>query len=238
MERKTINYYRNELAKGFNETIIKEVIKKYGNNGTIRFNRDDTEFHWNHRVEDIGIDKSGNLWLGIYWQGDSTDGTCSVKVSDFRYRNEVVIPAEHFFDCGRTYERHSDIRVSREELNDAINAVLTYISPERIKARKEYAEKCAVAKRIHNYTGNELYKQYAGGFWQRDERWYNGINAVDAYYESHWKELGKLTDERLKEVVKAVFLANYKYDRNMAMTKPEHAWEKGKKIYDLSYSLA
>lgn len=238
MERKTINYYRNELAKGFNETIISDVIKKYGNNGQIRFDTRKVKFHWNHCIDSIGVGKNGGLWLGIYWQGDSTDGTDSVNVSDFRFRNEVVIPASSYFDGYRTRYNHSDIRVSREELNEAVKEVLNYISPESIKARKEYEQKCEVNKKIHNYTGNELYNRYAGGFWSRDERWFNGIHAVDAYFEAHWKELGRLTDERLKEVVKAVFLTNYKYDCNIAKTKPEHSWEKGEKIYDLSYSLA
>lgn len=237
MERKTINYYRNELAKGFNENIVKEVLVKYGDKGVIKFNTNKMPFHWNHCVDSIGVSKTGELWLGIYWQGDSTDGNDSVSVKDFRCRNEVVIPASSYFDGYRTRYDHSDIRVSKDELTDAVTALLNYISPESIKARKEYAEKCAVKGRIHNYTGNELYNRYAGGFWSRDERWYNGINAVDAYFEVHWKELGKLTDERLKEVVKAVFLANYKYDRNMAMTEEKYSWDR-KKIYDLSYSLA
>ena len=104
--RKTDKYFRTELRKGFDEgsAVIADVLKKHftGKWGTeVKVKN---EFNWNHCVEGFGLTSKGEVYVNVYWQGDNTDGNNTVCLNDFKYRNEVVIPAESFFDGYRTYK--------------------------------------------------------------------------------------------------------------------------------------
>lgn len=145
-QRKTKKYYRELIASrmlGTPVCVIAEVIKKYapkdGWRSEIYFRREATPFKWNHRIERIGLNKSGmsSAYLDIYWQGDSTDGNTTVNLSDVIRAvgsgRDYVIPAEHEFINGRTYERFSDICISREEVGNAYKALINYLSPKSTK---------------------------------------------------------------------------------------------------------
>lgn len=72
---------------------------------------------WNHRITGFSFYK-GDLYINIYWQGDSTDGDSSVKIipGKISYR----IPAEHYDDGYITRTVHDDINIDSEELYNAI----------------------------------------------------------------------------------------------------------------------
>ena len=143
--KKTAKYYRDILNSGNISkalSVLGEVIKKYGSKRWSDYSkandiinvREYTEFNWNHQIEGFFIGKNGEVLVDIYWQGDSTDGNTSEYASSLMYGK--VIPAEHEFDGYRTYYKHGDLRISREEFADALKAVGKYLAPEEIKARK------------------------------------------------------------------------------------------------------
>ena len=66
----------------------------------------------------------------------NTDGNNTICLNNFRYRNEVVIPAESFFDGYRTRNTHGDIYVEKFEIIEAFKRVADYLEPAAIKARK------------------------------------------------------------------------------------------------------
>ena len=136
--RKTDKYFRTELRKGFDEgsAVIADVLKKHftGKWGTEV--KVENEFNWNHCVEGFGLTSKGEVYVNVYWQGDNTDGNNTVYLNDFRYRNEVVIPAESFFDGYRTRNTHSDIHVEKFEIIEAFKRVADYLEAAAIKARK------------------------------------------------------------------------------------------------------
>lgn len=139
-QRKTKKYYRELIAKQMLYTpvgVIGEVVTKYAPKNKyhteVYLNKDIAEFQWNHRLEYIGVNKkSGRVYLDIYWQGDSTDGNESVVLTDvinaIRSGRYYVIPAEHEFIGDRTYCRHGDIRISKEEVENAYKALISYLT--------------------------------------------------------------------------------------------------------------
>ena len=129
--KKTAKYYRdifsgNDIRKAI--SALPEVIKKYGykrwsgskGNDTL-YMKKYTEFEWNHQIEGFFLTDKGKLCVDIYWQGDSTDGNDSLYVSECIYGK--TIPAEHEWLGDRTYTRHGDLRISKEEFEAAIKAV-------------------------------------------------------------------------------------------------------------------
>lgn len=227
--RKTAKFYRDSLAGGFNEALVREVVKSYGDYGS-RISLRPENFHWNHRPSGFSLDKKGNLWLGIYWQGDSTDGDNEVMVSDLLRRGTVVIPAEHFFECGRTYERHGDLRVTRDELEETTRALVEWLSPDKVKARREVKLRRSIEDLVTEYVGHELGEKYAPrGSWMDDrDRYWNGRHAVDEYVKANWKEMLPLKKDERKAVMLAVFKANHRHETRNC---------EGKRVYDLSYKI-
>ena len=136
--RKTDKYFRTELRKGFDEglAVIADVLKKHFTGKWRTEVKVENEFNWNHCVEGFGLTSKGEVYVNIYWQGDNTDGNNTVCLNDFRYRNEVVIPAESFFDGYRTRNTHGDIHVEKFEIIEAFKRVADYLEPAAIKARK------------------------------------------------------------------------------------------------------
>lgn len=121
--RKTKKYYQNIVNQGLLPAlaILPEIVSHYGKNPQGLRGRKkifvDTEMGWNHRITGFSFYK-GDLYINIYWQGDSTDGISSVKIVPGRisYR----IPAEHYDDGYRTRTVHNDINIAAEELYNAI----------------------------------------------------------------------------------------------------------------------
>jgi len=121
--RKTKKYYKSIVNKDLFSAlaISPEIVSHYGKNPKGHRGRKeifvDTEIGWNHRITGFSFYKK-NLYIDIYWQGDSTDGNDSVKIVSGKtaYR----IPAEHYDDGYRTRTVHSDIIIDSEELYNAI----------------------------------------------------------------------------------------------------------------------
>lgn len=142
-QRKTKKFYRELIAKQMLNTpidIIKEVVKKYAPEDkwwTRIYLAKNTKFNWNHKIERIGVSENGKgvVYFSIYWQGDSTDGNDTADltkvINAVRYGREYVIPAEHEFIGNRTYCRHSDLRISKEEVEDAYKALVAYLTPTK-----------------------------------------------------------------------------------------------------------
>ena len=236
--RKTAKYYRDILNSGNiskSIAILPEVIKKFGHkrwadysNGNDTLNiRKYTEFNWNHRIEGFFIgnykESKGKLLVDIYWQGDSTDGNESEYASALAYGK--TIPAEHEFIGGRTYYKHSDIRISREEFADALKAVAKYLSPEEIKKRKIANARAETSTKVFNYIDA---KKKNISRWEMENFW-NGRIAVQKVLEKNPELLDKSFDE-LKPIVEKVYSINKKSDYSL-----RGGYYSGEKKYNLSY---
>lgn len=125
--RKTKKYYQNVVNQGLLSAlaILPEIVSRYGKNPQGLRGRKkilvNTEMGWNHRIIGFSFYKK-ELYINIYWQGDSTDGNDSIKMVPGRI--SYHIPAEHYDDGYRTRTIHSDINITAEELYNAIIATI------------------------------------------------------------------------------------------------------------------
>ena len=235
--RKTAKYYREQLAKRQTSTdfenLIKEVCTKFGGKEKEISLRNRVEFNWNHRVEGFRVSSTnGRILVKVYWQGDSTDGDDYVYMTDVLRKGIDVIPAEHEWLGDRTYCRHSDIRVEKEEIDSLIAELAKWLSPSEIKERKIRAELSLIEREISSKLGNEYYNRYASKGWGcKNEEYYNGRRAVNEWVEKVGKDLLKMDKDTIFKVVDTIFHKNYKTDYyfgknwNGDRTKP----------YDLAY---
>lgn len=132
--RKTKKYYREELAKvGFNMTSLKflliDILTKYckekWHEGEFRAIG---EFKGNHRLEGfLYSKKSKKLLINLYWQGDDTDGNEYIEFDKFLYTSFYTIPAKTEFYNNRTYYKHGDITIEREEILALIPFVIDHL---------------------------------------------------------------------------------------------------------------
>lgn len=231
--RKTAKYYRDILNSGYlwkAIEVLPEIIKKFGRKRWSSSKGNDelslrhyTEFEWNHRIDGFFITKKGVVCADIYWQGDSTDGNDSVEVS--RLANGYVIRGEYEWIGDRTYCRHSDIRISREELENAIKALATYLSPEEIKARKEANRKADLSSKVFDYIDT---KKKGLERWEMENFW-NGRIAVQKVLENNPELLNK-TFEELKPIVEKVYANNEKSDYSL-----RGGWYNGEIKYNLTF---
>lgn len=231
--RKTAKYYRDILNSGYlwkAIEVLPEIIKKFGHKRWSSSKGNDelslrhyTEFEWNHRIDGFFITEKGVVCADIYWQGDSTDGNDSVEVS--RLANGYVIRGEYEWIGDRTYCRHSDIRISREELENAIKALATYLSPEEIKARKEADRKADLSSKVFDYIDA---KKKGLERWEMENFW-NGRIAVQKVLEKN-PSLLDLTFDQLKPIVEKVYANNEKSDYSL-----RGGWYNGEKKYNLTF---
>lgn len=229
--KKTAKYYRDILSGDSISAALKvlpEVIKKFGRkrwedysktNDIINL-KDYTEFEWNHQIEGFFISE-GALYVDVYWQGDLTDGNNSVLAA--KCVGGYVIPGKYEFEGGRTYQTHSDIRISRDEFSAAIKAAAKYLSPEAIKERKIAAKRGELSSKVFAFIDSKkknLDRWEMGDFW-------NGRMAVQRLLE---KEPGLLdkTWEEIEPIVSQVYKKNNKTIYSYG----------GSKEYDLTYQVA
>lgn len=232
--RKTAKYYREELVKTQNyttlENLIKEVISKFGNKYKEINLHNMVEFNWNHRVEGFSIASNGRVLVKVYWQGDSTDGDDFVYFTDVLRKGTEVIRAQHEWLGDRTYCKHGDIRVEKDEVMSLVAELSKWLSPTEIKARKISAEISAIKNEISSKMGNDYYRQYASR-WGKNEKYYNGRSAVNELIKQLGKDILKIEKEKLFEIIDKVFLSNYKDDYYF-----EKDWNGvNQKAYNLSY---
>lgn len=232
--KKTAKYYRdilsgNDIRKAV--SVLPEVIKKYGykrwekysKGNDILYVRGYTEFEWNHRIEGFFISDKGNLCVDIYWQGDSTDGNDSVSASSCIYGTTIRGVYEWLGD--RTYCKHSDLRITKEEFANALKAVAKYLSPEEIKKRKIANARAETSTKVFNYIDA---KKKGLDRWEMENFW-NGRIAVQKVLENNPELLNKTFDE-LKPIVEKVFTNNEKSDYSL-----RGGWYNGEKKYNLAY---
>lgn len=214
--RKTAKYYRDILTTSTNVTTLKtaiaEVVKKYGHDNKVHL---EGEFNWNHRLNGFYVNSKGEVSVIVYWQGDSTDGddyAPFVKMwNDTAYNREHIIRAVHYFDGNRTYCKHGDLCTERYQLVELCKLLAEYITPTAIKERK----KREMIGKVQTKVSRKLYTEYHNRFFVRfanNEKYYNGVDAVNTLIEKKGVELFELDDDTLFDIVEKVFKANYKYD--------------------------
>lgn len=211
--RKTAKYYREELVKTQSmntlNTLIKEVVAKFGSSNDLYLAG--VECNWNHWVRGFSVGKNGNLYVKVYWQGDSTDGNDYVSFNEVYGSGKSIIRAETYWDGYRTRFTHGDIIVEKFEVESLIKFLAEWLSPSAIKKRKISAELSKVKEIISNKLGNEYFTKYAHR-WGDNEEYYNGRRAVDEWVKAQGTDLVKMTIEDVLAMVDKVFLANYKTD--------------------------
>lgn len=229
--KKTAKYYRDIISKKSVHSalvILPEVINKYGSvYGGKKYIpvKGFTEFEWNHKIEGFSVAKNGQVLVDIYWQGDSTDGNTYEYASDLIYGK--VIPAE-WDEIGGEYgmqERHSPIRISKEEFEAAIKAVAQYLSPEEIKARKIIDRRHKTMEKVFNYIDE---KKKGLDRWEMEGFW-NGRIAVQKLLEMD-NGLADKPWEEIQPVVEKVFTNNNKSDYTL-----RGGYYDGEKKYNLAY---
>lgn len=201
MIRKTAKYYREALTKNPSEALLKEIVKKYGYDGYIRLN--DIEYNWNHRIDGIALGNAGKLYFDIYWQGDSTDGNDYVLVSDVKGKS-AYIPAV-YEDLGyRTYIKHGDIYVVREEYDNAIKALIEYLSPKAIKARKRQD----LISKTYSIIYEELFPEYKKKPWWSHDDYLKAREATVKHVKACADDLLKLSSAEFHDLIVETFKAN------------------------------
>lgn len=232
--RKTAKFYRDIFTNGNISTaisVLPEVIKKFGYKRHGKYSKtndyinlkDYTEFNWNHQIEGFFLTDKGMVCADIYWQGDSTDGSTSEYVNDLRWGK--TIPAEHEWLGDRTYYKHSDLRISREEFEDAIKALGKFLAPDAIKARKVAAERAEKDTKVFEFLDakkKDLDRWEMEGFW-------NGRIAVQELIEKDKTLLDKPLNELLA-IADKVWENNNKSDYSL-----RGGWYNGEKKYNLAY---
>ena len=231
--RKTAKYYRDIFTSGnisLAISVLPEVIKKFGSKmwSTSKHNdrlylKNYTEFEWNHQIEGFFLTDKGRVVADIYWQGDSTDGSTSEYVNDLRWGK--TIPAEHEWLGDRTYYKHSDIRISREEFENAIRAIGKFLAPDAIKARKAAAERGEKSTKVFEFLDA---KKKDIDRWEMEEFW-NGRLAVQELIEKDKTLLDKPLNELLA-IADKVWENNNKSDYSL-----RGGWHNGEKKYNLAY---
>lgn len=202
MIRKTAKYYREALKNNPSEELLKEIVIKYGEERDIYLA--DVEFNWNHCIKGLCFGKDKRLYFRVYWQGDSTDGDVYVLVSDVR-RGRAFVPAEHEVFGNRTYERHGDINVIREEYDSAIKALIDYLSPAAIKERK----KAEVIDKALKKTRTLIKKEFSDRLRDNREKYSNAMELTCDYAAATAKKLLAMSDTEFSDCIVKTFKANY-----------------------------
>lgn len=202
MIRKTAKYYREALKNNPSEELLKEIVIKYGEERDIYLA--DVEFNWNHCIKGLCFAEGNRLCFRVYWQGDSTDGDVYVLVSDVR-RGRAFVPAEHEVFDNRTYERHGDINVVREEYDNAIKALIDYLSPAAIKERKA----AKLAYDALDVIDKELRPEYLKTHYLGDRYWKARGETCD-YVKEHAAKMLKLSRTDFRNRVAETFYDNLK----------------------------
>lgn len=231
--RKTAKFYRDIFNGNIYKAIsyLPEVIEKFGDRQHGKYSKHNdrirlseyTEFNWNHQIEGFFLDDKGEVYASIYWQGDSTDGTTSIKASQLVCGR--TIPAEHEWLGDRTYYTHGDLRIGAQEFGEAVRAVAKFLAPEEIKARKVAKERSEKRSAIFNAIDakrEKISRFNMEGFW-------NGRMAVQKLFENE----PEIIDRPMQEVMDIAFKV---WDNNNRSTYSLRGGYYGGEIkYNLNY---
>jgi hypothetical protein len=230
--RKTAKYYREQLNIVKNcsmlNSLIKELVDKYGSNRELSI--DGNKCNWNHWVDGFYISPKNELFVSVYWQGDSTDGTDYVSFNELFNRGKCVIRSKSFWDGNRTRIVHSDINVEKYELDNLISLLIEWLSPNAIKERKIKAEITKLKGMVNSKMGNEYYQKYSRRFGANEE-YYNGRGAVAELMDKKAIDFIKMDFDEVMEIIDKVFRNNYKTDRCFG----GGSFMRAKEPYNLSY---
>ena len=237
--RKTAKYYR-EILNGNNIykslEVIPEIMKKFGFVGEysteINFSRDvvHDNFNWNHSIEGFYLSKKGELYVHVYWQGDSTDGTESVLA---RYLVGGYTINAKWEDVGGSWGRecvHSPLNISADEISKAVKAIIPLLSSDLIKARKKYQENrpfvMPLYKRINTLVLNDRpYNRYGDDEYKQKR--HNAEDAVRSLVEDAKKYM-QMPESECGKLLNKVYEQNYKLDSEFKRNA------EGEKIYNLA----
>lgn len=204
---RTAKYYRENLKKNPSEELLKEIVVKYGDGGQDIYLAD-VEFNSNHCIKGLSLD-DGKLYFYIYWEGDSTDGDATVLVSDVR-DGKAFIPAVQEVFGQHPSELHGDIHVSRKEYDNAIKALIEYLSPKAIKERNALE---LTRKALPIISGELLPKYRVINKWWCAAYWMAKEKTRD-YVKEHAAELFKLSDSDFHDLVVKIFDEKYQQGYN------------------------
>lgn len=134
--KKTNKYIREELRKDFKagSVVISDALNNYFDSKRVYLAG--TTFDRNYCIDGFTRIRGGNVYVNIYWQGDSTDGHDCLLLSDFNNHSTITIPAVSDFDGYRTRYTHDDIYVSRESVEEAMK-ILADILENKAKRKKD-----------------------------------------------------------------------------------------------------
>lgn len=254
--RKTPKYYQgilNDALKSNNiidlKKALKEIIEKFGVQSKsykdeiwLRVDSETLGDFWNSYPEAfIYNTKLKNIFVSIYWQGDSTDGNKEISLDDLWRNDRYVFRVSRSrgngdYDDDRIYVEKKDII---EILKNIAN---NWLSSKEIKKRKEIADIKAriapLAAAVDDLLGNELFRKHGGmGGSQIPSTHQNGKAAVKEWFEKNKELLAKkgITTDKVKELARKIYYKNnkptsYFYEVN------RYGW-KGKKLRDFDLEI-
>lgn len=230
--KKTPKFYRDILAnadKNFSLalSVMGDVLKKYGNHPYSNYEIPaKVEFNWNHEVKGFTLTSKGNIYVDVYWQGDSTDGDDCCSLNNFRWNNVVVIKAEYYEPdrYGVREERHSPLRVERAEVISAMKWIAEHwLIAKDIKTRKA-KETTERKMRVHTeYVKNNLITPKTKNSY--GEYTNNARYAVYEFLRTYPDALAKMDKAKVLALATKVWDDNYLSDWSIPKDKD------GKRLY-------
>ena len=177
-------------------------------------------YNWSHGIEGIHLNNEGVVSIDIYWQGDKTDGSISMKLWDALSGNNRI--GGKWYDDGRT-ERYP-ITVERKELSAMFKEVARLLSDEEIQRRKDGRMRQTVSDRVFP----EFYRRFEAGIFGGNTRAHNGYKAVCALVDEEWRRLKDLSEDELWKAVVTVRNQNYLFNHELTQVD-------GKIKYNLNF---
>lgn len=254
--RKTPKYYQgilNDALKSNNiidlKKALKEIIEKFGTQSKsykdeiwLRVDSETLGDFWNSYPEAFIYDtKRKNVFVSIYWQGDSTDGNKEISLDELWRNDRYVFRVSH----SRGYSDYSDDRiyVEKKDIKDILkNIADNWLSSKAIKKRKEVADfkskVSLISGAIDDLLGNELFRKHGGmGGSQTNTTHINGKEAVKEWFEKNKEQLVKkgITPDKAKELARKIYYKNNKSDSYFYEVN-RWGW-RGKKLRDFDLEV-
>ena len=193
------------------KSLVKSIIEKCGNEyGRMYIRRDFRKGNdWNSEIEGVNLSKSGDVFVEVYIQTDSTD-TTECEYFDKFFRRGEYYSNDNRFNKGIDYKESQKAEVMRSIL---LQCIYKLHSDENKKAEQ-------IAKLTHytitNPVCNYFYDKYnlkykhISKYSSRDEvaqikGYHRGEKAIKEYVEVNYINLIGKTNEELQETYKGVF---------------------------------
>jgi hypothetical protein len=254
--KKTSKYYQTLLSDALKtdnvvkiKDALKEIIEKFGKQS--QSYKDEIWLHvdsetlgdfWNSYPEAFIYDtKRKNIYVSIYYQGDSTDGSKQILFDDIWRNSRYVFRVTHSYGNG-DYD-DDRIYVEKQEVKEILqNIADNWLSAKEVKKRKEIADAKAriapLAAAVDDLLGNELFSKYGGrggSMTQTDH--VNGKEAAREWFAKNKEELAKnkVSVEQVKDMARKVYMNNKKPDSYFYEVN-RYGW-RGKKLRDYNLDI-